>query len=139
MNDPRPRDTADPGKLPQAMVEQCIHQSAVNIPSCRMHHKARRLVDDDEMFVLKDDDQRDVLRRSFGSDSTGHGDAKCCACRQLERSLPRSAAIKRNASLAEQGLDPLARQATRHGQRLVEPLTAGRDYPFDDAFPLNHV
>jgi len=57
-----PPDAADAGKTVAAVRQQRIHESSRRMPCRRMHHEARRLVDDDEMAVLEHDIERDILR-----------------------------------------------------------------------------
>jgi hypothetical protein len=40
------------------VVEQRVDQRAARVPGGRMHHHARRLVDDDQIAVLVDDRER---------------------------------------------------------------------------------
>ncbi len=62
VHDAGPADAADPRQAVAAMTQQGVHQGAAEVSGSRMHHEARRLVDDDQVFVLEDDGQRDVFR-----------------------------------------------------------------------------
>ncbi|MEZ5735194.1 MAG: hypothetical protein R3E09_05185 [Novosphingobium sp.] len=66
----------------------------------------------------------DILRLGFGRGGSGHRDAERRALGRLERGLAGGFARKRDAPFAQQRLHPLAREAARFGQRLVEPLAA---------------
>lgn len=74
VDDAGPRDAADPGKLPPAVMEQGVDQRSVGVSRRRMDHKAGRLVDDDQMFVFISDGQRNVLRHGFRFHGRGDGD-----------------------------------------------------------------
>ena len=74
VDDARPRDAADPGQPPRAMVEQRVDQGAVEIARGGMDDHAGGLVDDDQMIVLEDDVERDVLRRVVQRGGGGDAD-----------------------------------------------------------------
>lgn len=52
VHDSRPRDPADPGKAPTAMMKQRVDQRPVKIARSGMNDQSGLLVDDDQMFVL---------------------------------------------------------------------------------------
>ncbi len=59
VHDAGPLDAADAGEAVAAMGDQRIDQRAGGVAGGRVHHEARRLVDDDELVVLVDDVERD--------------------------------------------------------------------------------
>ena len=52
---PGRRHAADAGQAVAAMGDQRVDQRAGRVAGGRMHHEARRLVDDDDLVVLVDD------------------------------------------------------------------------------------
>ena len=60
VNDAGALHSADAGEVP-AVVEQGIHDGAVRVAGGGMHHHAAFLVDDDHVFILIQDVQRNVL------------------------------------------------------------------------------
>ena len=115
------------------MVQQGIDQRAVKIARGRMDHKAGRLVHHDQVLVLEHDGKGDVLGNRFCRCCCGHGNRKGGTGGGFKASLAGRNAIQRDAAFAHQRLDPLARQAARQAQRLVEPLAA-RQRAGNDAF-----
>ena len=67
MHDARPRDAANAGEAVAAMREQRIDERAVHRAGRGMHGHAAGFVDDDEVFVLEHDIERQVfwLRRGW--------------------------------------------------------------------------
>jgi eukaryotic-like serine/threonine-protein kinase len=63
VDDAGPLDAADAGELAVAVMEQGVDQRAIGISRCRVDDHAGGLVEDDEIFILKQNIQRDVLRR----------------------------------------------------------------------------
>ena len=139
MYDAWPRNAANTGQLSAAMVEQSVNERSVQISGCWMDHQPGWLIKNEQIFVLVNDDQRDVLCLCRCWGSLWYGDLKRRARRWLYGWLRRLFAIKHDASLAYQGFHPFTREATRHGKRLVESVSTGPDKAFDDAFPLNHA
>ena len=110
VDDARTRDAADPRQLPRAMVQQRVDQRAVKVAARRMHDQPRRLVDDDQVFVLERDDEVDVLRHGFGRGGGRQRDEQAFAARNLCRSVPlrRARRVGDRAAL-DQDLDAFAR------------------------------
>jgi hypothetical protein len=61
MDDARPLHPANAREGTPAMMKQRVDESAIQIAAGRMNHQAGRLVDDNQMFVLEGDDERNVL------------------------------------------------------------------------------
>ena len=76
MDDSRPRHAADPRQAATAVVQQGVDQRAVGISGGRMDDQSRRLVDDQQMFVLEHDPQRNILRHIVGGPGLRDGDAE---------------------------------------------------------------
>ena len=66
MHDSRAADPADAGEARAAMGQQRVDESAVGISRGGMDNHARRLVDDDQVCILKADIERDRLRDRRG-------------------------------------------------------------------------
>ena len=61
MDNTRPPLAPDPEQAFTAMMKQRIYQRTVGMPWRRMHDHPRGLIDDDQVFVFKQDIQRQVL------------------------------------------------------------------------------
>ena len=61
----RPLLTADARERVAAIVHQRVDQRTVLMTGSRMHHHAARLVDNNHIAVLKNDIQRNILRRKL--------------------------------------------------------------------------
>ena len=48
------------------MEEHGVHERAVRVTRCRVHHHAALLVDDDDVAVLKEHGKGDILRLGLG-------------------------------------------------------------------------
>ena len=73
VDDPRPLHSAHPRQRLAASVEQSVDQSPRVIPGGGMHHHAHRLVDHDDIVVLKDHIQGNVLGKHVVLLSLGMG------------------------------------------------------------------
>src|SRR5438309_897805 len=62
MHDPRPAAPADAGEAVAAMREEGIDQCSLRVAWRRVDDEAGRLVDDDQVLILKADRERDRLR-----------------------------------------------------------------------------
>ena len=56
VDDPRPLLAADPAQIVDVM-EQRVHERAARVAGRRVHHHARRFIDDDQVLVLVDNGQ----------------------------------------------------------------------------------
>ena len=92
VDDPRPRDPADPGELSAAMMQQRIDQRPIAVARGRVDDQPGRLFYDDQMLVLERDLQGDILRCRGGGDRLGHADAKAGSWLGLQRRLERGRA-----------------------------------------------
>ena len=61
VHDAGPQLAADAGEIP-AVVKQRVHERSTRVAGRRMHDQTRGLVDDDQVRVLVQDDERDRLR-----------------------------------------------------------------------------
>lgn len=79
VNDAGSFDTADPGELAFAMMEQGVDQSAIGIAGGGVDDHAFVFVDDDERVVFIEDAQRDFLGLGVGRDGLGDFDLDAIA------------------------------------------------------------
>ena len=108
MDDARSRDPADPRKAAAAMMQQGIHQRAVEIPGRRMDDEACGLVDYEQVFILEHDFQRNVLRfvvrrrgfRNCDAETFVTADLRCRVAKEFARSLDGAASDQRFQSFA---------------------------------------
>ena len=120
VHDAGTQHAADAGQV-GTVVEQRVHQRTARVSGRRVDHQAGRLVDDDQVRVLVQDDERDRFgsrgeRRGFGridGDLRSRGDP-------LRRAG--AAAIDRDAPRFDPALRLRARNAGEPSERLVEPL-----------------
>ena len=61
VDDARTPHAADAGERRAAMMDERVDQRARPVAGAGMHHETRRLVDDDQMFVLEHDGERNIL------------------------------------------------------------------------------
>ncbi len=66
VDDAGPPHAADPRQARPAMADERVDQRALGVARRRMDDEARRLVDDDEMFVLVDDVERKIFADQLG-------------------------------------------------------------------------
>jgi hypothetical protein len=105
--DARSGNAADPRQLTLAVMQQRIDQRSVEIAGGGVNHKARRLVDDNQVIVLVDHDERNILGLRLGGNGCGHRDSPRLAASELERGLAGRLAAQRYASVRHQRLDAL--------------------------------
>ena len=130
VDDARAKHAPDPGEV-ATVVEERVHQGAARVPGRRVHDEPGRLVDDDQLRVLVEHDERDRLggdlgglrlrRRSF--QPVAHGDLLAGA---PGRPVPRDEA------LLDPALHARARRAAQRGERAVQAL-ARLGLPDDEA------
>jgi len=129
------------GTLAQALTDraaggavgECLRERSLAVPAGRMHHDARRLVDDDEVLVLVADaevgDGRVGVRRLGGRRPLVDRDP-LAACDAVV--LAHGGAVHQHAALHDHPLRPRPR-AEHLGQQDVQPLAGGLsfDEPLD--------
>jgi hypothetical protein len=119
-------DAPDAGQLPRAVVQQRIDQGSVEIACCRVHHKARWLVDHDQVRVLVNDSKRNILRRSLGVHRLGQGNGEGLTGCDLGRWIPhRHAAFAGDMTFEYQRLKPLARERRHQARQSLVQTRAG--------------
>ena len=104
-----PRDAADAGQPPCAMMKQCVDQGPVAIACGRMDDQAGRLVDHDQMLVLVDDGECNILRHIMGRRGLRQAQLIIAARPRLGgRIAHRDTLGIEDAAAADQRLDALA-------------------------------
>lgn len=123
VHDPWPSNAADARKLPGTVMKQRIDECAIRISGGGMDDHASRLVDDDEMLVLVNDDQIDLLRHRLGRRGLGNGEGKSRFGAHLERRIAdRRTAGSADMTGEDQRLHALARQLRhKRGKRTIKP------------------
>ena len=109
VDDPRPGDPADSRQRIAAMGQQRVDQRPVRIARRRMHHEARRLVHDDQVFVLEDDGERDRLGDGPGGRRLGDTHLEGLAQFDPPGGLGYPRARLGDRSAGDEGLDAAAR------------------------------
>ena len=122
VDDARPRDAPDTGKLAFAMVEQRIDQRPVRISGCGMHYHAGRLVHDDQMLILEHNIDRDILRPGFGFDGRWDADFKPRTSWNLGFRARHDLTGNGNTTFRDQRLNSRSRKIGRVSQRFVQPV-----------------
>ncbi len=104
------------------MEQQRVDQRASVMPGGRMHHHARRLVDNDDVGILMADHERDVLRLRQRLLQIGHAQGDAFARFHLARGIDLRLAGDIGMAGLDHRLDAAARErGHKPGQRLVEP------------------
>ncbi len=110
VNDAGAHHPANAGQAVAAMRQQSIDQRPVRLAGPRMHHKPCRLVEDNQMVILKQDVQRDILPlwrriadRWQHEPIAGPGAHRC-------RRVGHSCAVLEYGAILNERLDPRARQ-----------------------------
>ena len=119
-----------PERLGAAMGDQRVDQRAGLVAGGGMHHQALRLVDDDDVVVLKDDIERDILALGLGGDGLRHVDCDRIAGGDMISGVADGGAFDGDGTGEDQRLQPRARQfgPAQHREHAVEPartLVAG--------------
>lgn len=123
------------------MVQESVDQGPVEITRGGMDDHSCGLVDDDQMFVLKDDVQIEVLRLVMGGGGGGDTDLIGAARNRLDGGIAGEAGRAGHVARADQGLQSLTRQGRDgHGERAVEPPAIGiqGDRDVYDRLPPGH-
>jgi hypothetical protein len=124
----RPLHPAYAGERGRAMEQQRIDQRAGCVAIARMHDKPGRLVDDDDVPVLKQNVERNVLRLRIGGLRLGEGKDDPVPRLQLALGLGDRGPVDLSRPRLDQRLNAAARQvrAKLARQPLVEPFACGR-------------
>ena len=142
VDDPGPRDPADPAQRSAAMVEQRIDHRPVAIARGGVDDEPGGLVDDEQMLVLIDDAELDLLRLVVRGLGGGDGEGEGLVALHLDRRVAHREPVGagQRAGLG-QHLEPFARQR-RHavGKRAVEPpaAVARSERDFKGCLPPGH-
>ncbi len=99
-----PLHAADAGQLSLAMMEQGVDQRAIPAAGRRMDGHAGRLVDDDEVFVLEQDIERDVFRLRHGGHRGGQRQSVDAADNDRLAGIVCCRAVDGHGALLDQGL-----------------------------------
>ncbi len=76
VNNPRTANTADPRQALPAMRNQRVNQRTILVPGRRVHNKPCRLVDDNDVLILKQDIKRNILPNGISRDRFWHNHLK---------------------------------------------------------------
>ena len=113
---------ADAGKAGAAMGDQRVYQRAGLVAGGGMHDQALRLVDDDNVLVLKDDIERDILALGLRRDGLGDVDCDRIAFADMISGVADGGAPGGDGTGEDQRLQPRARQfRAQHREHAVEP------------------
>ena len=123
VDDAGPSDAADAGESLAAMKEQGVDQRAALGAAGRVDDEAGRLVDDDEVFVLEDDIERDVFRFGQRADGDGQVDGLDGAGDDFGAGVGRRLAVGGDAAF----LDQYPQAGPGHaGSRVSQPFIEAR-------------
>ena len=136
VHDPRPRHPAYAGETRAAVMDQRVDQGAGMAARRRMGRHAGRLVDDDQMGVFEEDDERKILalrlRGQGGGDDQPVGSGPGLGRRIGDRRF-----VPRDRAFEHQRLDARAGKVRQGvGQRPVEATGGGGEVDLDDFPPL---
>ncbi len=121
MDDAGSHLTADAAKV-VTMMEEGIDEGAVWVPGCGVDDQSGRFIEHEDVFVLKEDLQRDVLGNDGDGRDLWNGDGKGISCAHGGAGFG-GAAIERDVSVPEKVLNPSPREVGQApGEVLVEPL-----------------
>jgi len=122
VDDTRARHAADSGKRIAAMGEERIDQRAVEIARRGMHNQTCRFVDDEQVGILMNDDERYGLRLRFGRSGQGNVDHENLARFDPLVGVSYRFPGERDAALRDKALQPRTRKlAEVCSQEMVEP------------------
>ena len=79
VHDARTLHPADPAQAARAMRQQSVHHRVVARAHARMHHHTRRLVEHDQVLVLKNHFERYIHRLELGDFHLGKTELQCLA------------------------------------------------------------
>jgi len=105
-----PANPADPGKARTTMVEQRVYECAVRVPRRRVDNQPRRLIDDDQMCILKANIQRDRLRYRRRIYMIREEYDEILAAANPRRWIAQRAPFARDIPGMDQAFEPRARQ-----------------------------
>ena len=134
---------ADAGKGVPAVGEQCMDEGSTGMAGARMDHEPGRLVDDEQVLVLMDDDQRNVLRYQGRIGWPWYRKYKMVAWFDPQGCLRYRPPAACEAAFLDEGLDPGSRQVRKDvGEDPVNPVSRllGSDGVFEHprhGTPLN--
>lgn len=116
--------SADAGKGVPAVGQQCMDEGSTGMTGARVDHESGRLVDDEQVLVLMDDDQRNVFAHQGRIGWRWHRKNKVVPWFDPEGRLRYRPPAAREASLLDEGLDPGSRQFRKDvGEDPVNPVS----------------
>lgn len=122
MHDPGTSDTADARELACAMVQQCIDQCSIKVACRGVDNQAGGLLDNQEMFVLENDVERNVLWLIVRGLDLGHGNANFLLSTNLGGRIADRFALRFDGSAANEILQAFTRKRWNDiCERAVEP------------------
>ena len=117
-----PCNAANPRQPPGAVVEEGVDECSVKIASGWMDNKARWLIDNEQMVILKDNVERNILRDIVRGAGRGNGEGVSGTRPGFGRRIPDKPALRGHLAAGDQRLDPLPRQGWHeHCQGAVQP------------------
>ncbi len=140
VHDAGPLDAADARQRVAAMGDQRVHQRAGRIAGSGMDHEPARLVDHDDLVVLKHDVERDAFGLRYGRFGRRNCDRDRLAGVDAVPGIADCAAPDRDLTGEDQRFEPRAREAVNAGgEHAVEPRARVRcgdhDVSIDDQQP----
>src|SRR5258708_21836371 len=111
------------------MVEQCIDEGSVGVSSGRVDHQSGRLVDDEQMLILKDDLKRYLLRFIMRGFRLRNGQAKRFFAADFGRRIAPRSAFALHGAATDQRLQSFARKRRYRGSKSPIEAPAGMGWP----------
>jgi hypothetical protein len=111
VDDAGSQHTADAGEI-RAVVKQCVDERAARMASGRMDDETRRFVDDDELGILVEHDERNRLGQDLEWLRRRNADLDRVAFLHPQR-LRRDRAADRDVTVFDQALDLRSRQVRK--------------------------
>ena len=110
VHDARAAHATNAGQARTAMGDQGVDQRSCRVSRSRVHHKARGLVDDDDVLVLVDDLKRDRLAPGFGFDRLRQVDYDRLARRDMISGVAHGGGSDPHLAFEDQRFQPRPRQ-----------------------------
>jgi len=136
MHDARSADPADAGQARAAMGQERVDESAVGVSRGGVDNHARRLVDDDQVCILKLDLERDRLCDRRGILNLRKNYDEMLVVPHAQRRIAQNRSLMGDLAGLDEALQPRARQQRQMlRQDAVEPLSGiARAGPDSDHF-----
>jgi hypothetical protein len=123
VNDSRAADPADAGQGAAAMAQQGVDEGAVRVSRSGMDNHARRLVDNDQMFILEADIERNRLRYRRRILNIRYNYDKILVAPNAQRGVANRPPALGDMAGFNQPFEPGARQLREmEGEHAIQPL-----------------